>query len=156
MILILSLLYPTAVPTVTQHEPSELTDLLVRKGVRATRQRVEVLSELAREQHDATAQALWGRLRRRGRNVGLATVYRTLALLSESGVVDALSHHGTETCYRLCAEGHHHHLLCSGCHRVIELDDCGLSDWVDAVSERHDFATVEHRVELVGLCPSCR
>ena len=54
----------------------------------------------------------------RGSGVGLATVYRTLGWLAENGVVDTLSHNRGEACYRLCGDGHHHHLVCSGCHRV--------------------------------------
>jgi Fur family ferric uptake transcriptional regulator len=140
----------------TQPDP-ELTDLLNRQGVRVTRQRLEVLGELARERDDVTAQALWRRLRSRRRSqIGLATVYRTLALLQESGVVDALSHHEGELCYRLCTDAHHHHLVCSSCHRVVEVEDCGLDGWLDAVSSKHGFVPTDHRVEITGLCAACR
>ena len=135
----------------------DLAELLSRKGVRPTRARLEVLGELAREQDDVTAQALWRRLRDRGDSgIGLATVYRTLALLNEKGVIDSLSHHGTEHCYRLCADTHHHHLLCTSCHRVVEVDECGIDDWLDDVSKRHGFVATDHRVEIVGLCADCR
>src|SRR5262249_32309960 len=84
------------------------------------------------------------------------TVYRTLALLSEKGVVDVLSHHGGEQCYRLCGDEHHHHLLCERCHRVVEVQECGLDDWVTAAAKRHGFVATDHRVEIVGLCADCR
>lgn len=136
---------------------TDLEELLRTKGVRPTRQRVAVLDELAGERDDATAQALWQRLRERGdQSIGLATVYRTLALLHERGVVDALSHHEGERCYRLCTAGHHHHLLCEQCHRVVEIDDCDLDGWVDAIARRHGFVANEHRVEISGLCGACR
>jgi Fur family transcriptional regulator, ferric uptake regulator len=136
---------------------SELDDLLRRKGVRPTAKRTAVLAELAREQDDATAQALWQRLRARGgETIGLATVYRTLALLHEHGVVDALSHHEGERCYRLCGDQHHHHLVCERCHRVVEVVDCDLGGWVDAVARRHGFAAAEHHVEISGVCGACR
>jgi Fe2+ or Zn2+ uptake regulation protein len=61
---------------------AEHSDLLERRGVRVTRSRLEVLDELARERDDVTAQALWHRLRERNSQTGLATVYRTLALLA--------------------------------------------------------------------------
>ena len=135
----------------------KLVELLVQGGVRATRQRLEILGELAREPDDATAQTLWRRLREReGSAIGLATVYRTLSLLSEKGVIDALSHHDGELCYRLCGDAHHHHLVCSSCHRVVEIRECGLDDWLSRVSARHDFVTTSHTIELTGLCPACR
>jgi Fur family transcriptional regulator, ferric uptake regulator len=132
-------------------------ELLERKGVRPTKQRVEVLAELARERDDVTAQALWRRLRGRRRSqIGLATVYRTLALLNEHEVIDSLSHHGGELCYRLCTEAHHHHLVCSNCHRVVEVEECGLDEWLTSVTARHGFVPTDHRVEITGLCASCR
>jgi len=130
--------------------------LLAERGVRVTKQRLEVLAELAREPDDVTAQALWRRLRERESSTGLATVYRTLALLSEKGVIDALSHHGTELCYRLCSDAHHHHLTCSRCHRVVEVEQCGLGGWLDEVTRRHGFVATDHRVEITGVCKDCR
>jgi Fur family ferric uptake transcriptional regulator len=135
---------------------ADLSELLVRRGVRVTRRRLEVLSELARERDDVTAQALWHRLRERDSQAGLATVYRTLALLADNGVVDTMSHHGTEICYRLCTESHHHHLVCSNCHRVVEVEECGLGSWLDMVKKAHGFVATDHRVEITGLCSACR
>jgi len=134
----------------------DLSELLERNGVRATPRRLEVLEELAQERDDVTAQQLWSRLRKRDSGAGLATVYRTLALLSERGVVDVLSHHGAEQCYRLCGDEHHHHLLCERCHRVVEVQECGLDDWVAGAAKRHGFVATDHRVEIVGLCADCR
>jgi Fur family ferric uptake transcriptional regulator len=130
--------------------------LLEQRGLRATAQRTLVLAELVREPNDATAQELHERLRLRGRRIGLATVYRTLAVLAEDGVVDVLAHRPGESCYRLCGGEHHHHLVCSTCHRVVELAGCGLDPWLDAVAAEHGFAGVEHRLELSGVCADCR
>lgn len=133
-----------------------LVELLAAKGVRPTRQRLEVLQELSRERDDVTAQDLWRRLRGRKSTTGLATVYRTLSLLSDKGVVDSFTHHGAELCYRLCSDAHHHHLVCTSCHRVVEVEQCGLGDWLDEVSRRHGFVATDHRIEIAGLCKSCR
>ena len=141
---------------VLQARSADLAGLLAEKGVRATRARLEVLAELARERDDVTAQGLWRRLRERDSQTGLATVYRTLSLLHEKGVVDSLSHHGTELCYRLCTDSHHHHLLCTECHRVVEIDQCGIDGWIDDVTSRYGFVATEHRVEIAGVCGDCR
>ena len=133
----------------------DLSELLEQNGVRATPRRLEVLEELAQERDDVTAQQLWSRLRERDSRAGLATVYRTLALLSEKGVIDSLSHHGTELCYRLCTDSHHHHLLCTNCHRVVEIEQC-IDGWIDEVTSRHGFVVTDHRVEITGVCADCR
>jgi Fur family transcriptional regulator, ferric uptake regulator len=130
--------------------------LLAGTGIRETPQRVFVVQELAREENDATAAQIYDRLRRRGTNIGLATVYRTLSLLHEHGAVDTLTHHAGELCYRLCGGYHHHHLVCTGCHRVVELRDCDLDPWVKRSARKHGFTAIDHQVEIVGLCVDCR
>jgi len=125
-------------------------------GVRLTPQRVRVLAELMREPHDVTAQQLHGRLRRRGAGPGLATVYRTLGRLADEGLIDAISHEPGHLCYRWCGDEHHHHLVCSGCHRVVEVRDCELEPWLERVSANHGFVATGHRLEVAGVCASCR
>jgi len=129
--------------------------LLTASGIRATPQRLLVLETLASEPNDATAQQIHGRLRAEGHGVGLATIYRTLAVLGEHGVVDALMHRPGEACYRLCAGGHHHHLVCTDCHRVIELADCELATWLAQLGTEHAFTITGHTVEVAGVCGDC-
>jgi Fur family ferric uptake transcriptional regulator len=143
------------VTTTEQRRRAE--DALEGVGARSTRQRVTVLAELMQERDDVTAQGLHDRLRARGERLGLATVYRTLRLLADEGVVDTLSHRPGELCYRWCSGGHHHHhLVCSGCHRVVELDNCELDPWLERISARHGFVATEHHLEVSGLCGDCR
>jgi Fur family ferric uptake transcriptional regulator len=141
---------------VAESGQDQASGVLSGVGVRPTRQRVVVLSELMGERDDVTAQQLHERLRGRGERLGLATVYRTLGLLAEEGVIDQLSHRPGELCYRWCGQGHHHHLVCSSCHRVVELDDCELEPWLERIAREHDFVTTGHRLEVSGLCPDCR
>jgi Fur family transcriptional regulator, ferric uptake regulator len=139
-----------------QVRPADLRKRLLGAGIRPTRQRLRVLEELAQEPHDATAQQLYRRLRDGGERIGLATVYRTLGMLAEHGVVDTLAHSAGESCYRVCGDEHHHHLVCTGCHRVVELTDCGLDDWLERVAAATDFTPTAHQVEVAGLCADCR
>jgi len=129
---------------------------LARNRIKPTPQRLLVVEELAREDNDVTAAELHDRLRRNGRNIGLATVYRTLALLHERDAVDTFSHHAGELCYRLCADVHHHHLVCTKCHRVVELPDCDLEQWVKRQAKQYGFAATGHELEISGLCAHCR
>jgi Fur family transcriptional regulator, ferric uptake regulator len=136
---------------------AQLEQRLRDREVRSTRQRLAVLEELAREPNDATATQLWRRMRaRRNQGIGLATVYRTLSLLEERGIIDSLSHHAGERCFRLCGDEHHHHLVCEKCHRVVELEHCDLGRWVDEAAQRHGFTANEHSMEIAGLCADCR
>jgi Fur family transcriptional regulator, ferric uptake regulator len=138
-------------------EMGPVEERLLERGVRPTRQRTLVLAALAEELDDATAHQLFERLRGRGERIGLATVYRTLAALVESGVVEILNHRTGERCYRLCrSEEHHHHLVCSRCHRVVELVQCDLGAMVDRLSAEHGFVAERHEFEVTGICGDCR
>jgi Fur family transcriptional regulator, ferric uptake regulator len=137
-------------------EARDLGAVLASGGLRVTRQRLLVLEALAAEPHDATAQQIHERLRAAGEPIGLATVYRTLGSLSDAGAVDTLAHRRGEACFRLCGTGHHHHLLCSECHRVIELGGCDLQGWLDDVAAEHGFVASDHQLEITGICAGCR
>src|SRR3979409_1414189 len=95
------------------------------------------------------------------RLMGMARTVQLEASLSEliarQGVrVTRHAPHGTELCSRLCTESHHHHLVCSNCHRVVEVEQCGLGNWLDTVTAQHGFVATDHRVEITGLCRACR
>ena len=133
-----------------------LQEKLRAGGLKPTRQRLRVLQELAAENSDVTALELHRRLRADGDRIGLSTVYRTLSALASQGVIDSFSHHPGESCYRLCGDGHHHHLVCTSCHQVVEFEECGLDSWLAKVASSTDFEPTEHRVEVLGLCANCR
>lgn len=134
--------------------PDDAAAELRRHGLRATPQRLAVLGALMDRAGDATAQGLHDELQRSHPGIGLATVYRTLGALADAGVIDAMQH-GHGTCYRRCAPGHHHHLTCTRCHRVVELHDCEVGDWAERMAAASGFQQVEHRVELSGICGPC-
>jgi Fur family ferric uptake transcriptional regulator len=64
-------------------------------------------------------------------------------------------HHPGEVCYRLCGEGHHHHLTCTGCHQVVELGECELEPWLARLGGTHGFTVTNHAVEVTGICAAC-
>lgn len=121
---------------------------------RETKQRTEVLSSL--EGGEAlSAQELHDRLRHAGSRTGLATVYRTLRMLADDGVVDVLREDPVQLRYRLCSVEHHHHLVCESCGRVEEIPECDVSEWASRVARRRGFRVRTHRAEILGLCGGC-
>ena len=123
---------------------------MAQAGLRATRQRLLVLKTLAAEPHDATAQEIYSRLRQSGEPVGLATVYRTLALLEADGRVRRLDRGR----FIACEPGHHHHLVCVSCGAVEETELCAAPP-VTEVHKRHGFVVQHHEADLYGVCGKC-
>jgi Fur family transcriptional regulator, ferric uptake regulator len=140
-------------PRQAEHGTSEAR--LRAHGLRPTAQRVAVLDELVREPNDVTAQELWDRLRRRRKRIGLATVYRTLDSLVRAGVIETLAHFRDAVCYRVCRDGHHHHLVCTECHSVVELRDCDLEGPLATAAAAHGFVATAHHLEVTGVCGAC-
>jgi Fur family ferric uptake transcriptional regulator len=118
---------------------------------RRTDQRDAIVEALRGSDRAVTAQELHGQLA----GVGLATVYRNLQRLAETGDADTLRRENGEIAFLLCGAGHHHHLTCRECGKVEQVRDCRLDDWARAVAADHGFSQVEHHAELVGLCAQC-
>src|SRR4051812_30305404 len=99
MILVLIRRYHSRMPSPTA-KSDDLTERLERADLKPSANRLAVLEALATEPNDATAQEIHRRLASSGSRIGLATVYRALASMSEAGVVDRLPHDAAESCYR--------------------------------------------------------
>jgi Fur family ferric uptake transcriptional regulator len=117
-------------------------------GYKATPQRTAVLRALIAEQHQSLEE-----IRARCLEVGLVTVYRTLDLLNELGLVRRLDL-GDGARYEL-AEDHHHHMICESCDDISEFDECPLDSTLLPV-ENSDFEIRSHSLEVYGRCAVCR
>ncbi|WP_228255147.1 Fur family transcriptional regulator [Ornithinimicrobium avium] len=122
---------------------------------RPTRQQSTVIEQLGRTEDFTSAQDLHARLREDGARVGLATVYRTLTALAAAGEIDTLRTDEGEAVYRMCSTGHHHHLVCRGCGRTVEIEGPAVERWADRVGHEHGYTQVEHTLEVFGTCPAC-
>ncbi|QFG68879.1 Fur family transcriptional regulator [Ornithinimicrobium pratense] len=122
---------------------------------RPTRQQSAVVAQLAELDDFTSAQELHASLRDAGAKVGLATVYRTLASMAAAGEIDTLRTDEGEAVYRKCSTGHHHHLVCRGCGRTVEIQGPTVERWADTVAAEHGFTQVEHTLEVFGVCPTC-
>lgn len=124
-------------------------------GRRATRQRAAVVDLLADIADFRSAQELYDELRRRGDEIGLTTVYRTLQSLSEAGEVDVLRTDSGEALYRRCSAHHHHHLVCRHCGRTVEVEGLAVERWAEKIAANNGFSEISHTVEIVGTCAEC-
>lgn len=123
---------------------------------RMTRQRSAVADALADVEEFRSAQQLHELLRDRGDGIGLATVYRTLQSLADSGQVDVLRTAEGEALYRRCSRReHHHHLICRVCGATVEIDGPTVESWAAQVGASHGFQDIEHTMELYGTCRAC-
>jgi Fur family transcriptional regulator, ferric uptake regulator len=121
-----------------------------------TKQRAAIVEVLAKGGF-RSAQDWHDLLRHDGSPIGLATVYRALQALAESGEVDFVLTDTGETLYRRCdsATSHHHHLRCRECGAAEDVDIPIFEAWATEVAAKHGYAHIEHTVELTGVCKNC-
>jgi Fur family ferric uptake transcriptional regulator len=135
----------------------ELTETLRRKSRRITGQREAILGALRRNPHPMSSKEVQSSL---GSNeCDLATVYRSLHLLENIGIVKRFDLGDGIARYELIGtkdDGHHHHLVCKGCAEVVEIEDCFPRELEEAIARRNGYTAVTHRLEFFGLCPRCR
>jgi len=122
---------------------------------RATRQRAAITELLDSLEEFKSAQELHDELRRRGENIGLTTVYRTLQTMSTANQVDTLRTDTGESVYRRCSTHHHHHLVCRSCGATVEVEGPEVESWAAQVAAEHGFIDVSHTIEIFGTCREC-
>ena len=131
---------------------------LERDGYRLSTPRSAVVETLADLGSSVTAKEIADRLRERGEEVGVASIYRTLELLDRLHLarrVDAAE--GVARYEPVDPSGeHHHHLVCERCGEVTAFEDTELERTIERLAARVDFAIDAHDVTLRGACPECR
>ena len=133
-----------------------LRSALQEKGYRLTAARQAILQTLVDSGGHITADELAARLQANASGVGRMTVYRTLELLSELSLIRPIFQGTGAAHYVLMDDGHHHHLICSVCHKVFEFEDCVLEEIEKLICSRHGFQVQSHLLELYGRCPNCQ
>ncbi len=137
-----------------------------RRGLRITLPRQVILQVLDSEGRYLTAEEVFMLVHEDYPGIGLATVYRTLNLLSEMGLVEKFEFGEGKARYKLSDKGqkekHHHLLVCSSCFRVIRYSDFTeeektlYSDIENRLEETYSFEIKRHVVQYYGLCSECR
>lgn len=137
-------------------EPAELFEAFLRgRGLHVTRPRRAVVEAVFSLPRHFEAADLWAAVR--GRVSSAATVYRTLELLEEAGLVRRVSFGEAHAHYEhVLGREDHGHLVCRRCSRVVEFSDPKLKDVVAQAAARHGFELAEAVVQGYGLCPACR
>lgn len=129
---------------------------LHQAGYKITHARLTVLQVIeALGGHVTSAQVLDG-VNQIDSGIGRASVFRTLDLLTRLGIIRPTYAESSSTPkYVLMPNGHHHHVICTCCNRVIEFDDCGLEAMTKALEERLHIHIHGHLLEFYGECESC-
>lgn len=134
---------------------------LAERRLRAARKRITpqrrlVVDILAKSDGHLDAHDIYERGRKRDERLSLSTVYRTLAVLKETGVIRELHLDQEHHHYELDEKDEHSHLVCLSCGRVVEVDSAPFVEAAAVVGDSHGFRIASAQVELAGYCARCR
>ena len=138
-------------------EPSRgIVDKLKKLGYRLTPQRLMIVSAIENSHDHISAEEIYSQVVDKYPNINISTIYRTLELLEQLGLVTETDLGGGRVRYHPADKGHHHHLVCQDCGAVIDLHESVLSPLKDALLREYDFIADLRHLGIFGRCVKCR
>jgi Fur family ferric uptake transcriptional regulator len=133
-------------------------DFLAQKKLRLTAQRRAIIETVFQTQQHFTAEQLLSWSRRRDKSVSRATVYRTLPLLTGSGLVREMDFGENYKFYdpNYAEHPRHSHLICQECGQIVEFDSAKLDELETEIHERLGFTVKSHRLQIMASCDEFR
>ncbi len=134
-----------------------LREFLEKRSLRYTPERKIIMQKVCSLHSHFEADDLYFQLRQKGnRRISRATVYRTLPLLEESGIIRRIVFNDKHTYYEnVYQHRHHEHLVCLGCGKVIEFYKKSFEDSLEAIAREYGFTAADHTLEITGYCRDC-
>lgn len=134
-------------------------DYLKSHGMRITQERDEILKGVYNHRDHFTATDVHKHLQQSNKNIGLATVYRTLPLLVRSGLICEAGRRKCkeEQSYEIVVgQSHHDHLICEVCGMLVEFEEPMIEKLQLKVADKYGFRLRRHYLDLRGVCPDCQ
>lgn len=137
-------------------DDAEFKRIIRALNLKVTTQRMALLRCLHEGRRHVTAQELFERVSMRHPEIGFATVYRFLRTLTDGRFVTEVRMGGLPARYELTPKGHHDHLTCTSCGKIVEFENRTIENLQEKVAQRFGFRLTHHVLELYGVCPDCQ
>jgi Fur family ferric uptake transcriptional regulator len=134
----------------------EIVKKLTDKGYRLTPQRLMIVSAIEDSDSHISAEEIYAQVAAKYPQVNISTVYRTLELLKQLGMVIETDFGEGRVRYHPAEKGHHHHLVCTGCGAVIDLDESLLSSLRGTLLREYKFDADLKHLAIFGRCHKCQ
>jgi Fur family ferric uptake transcriptional regulator len=129
-------------------------EFLQTKSLRLTSQRQAIVDSVFSTEEHFTAEQLLKWSQKKDKTVSRATVYRTLPLLTESGLVHEMDFGGDHKFYdpNYAEHPHHNHIVCENCQKIVEFDSAQIEKLEDEMAQKLGFSVKTHRLQITGSC----
>jgi Fur family ferric uptake transcriptional regulator len=133
-----------------------IVNKLSEQGYRLTPQRMMVLSAIESGDGHISAEEIYAQVVAKYPHVNISTVYRTMELLKHLGLVTETDLGDGRLRYHPADKGHHHHLVCTECGAIIDIDESVLSDLKSKLLREYKFNADLKHLAILGRCANCR
>ncbi|MBN1847866.1 MAG: transcriptional repressor [Deltaproteobacteria bacterium] len=128
-----------------------------QKGLRNTPEREVIIREIFSTHDHFDVDDLYLRMLGKGSKVSKASIYRNIPLIMECGLIKEVWHENGHMHYEhIYGHGHHCHLRCIQCGKVIEFVDRHLRQIEKRLSKEYDFKIIDHNLDITGYCSDCK
>jgi len=131
-------------------------DFLKQKQLRWTPQRKLILQVFLQNKGHISIDELHKHIQDKDATIGIATLYRTMKLLTEAGLAEMHNFNDKTTYEHLYQVRHHDHLICRVCGRTVEFEHPLIEKYQLEICQQHGFTLKSHRMELFGVCNECQ
>ena len=135
----------------------EFKELLKKNNLKYTKQRELILKALYQNNGHFSPEFLYNLVQEEDKkvNISIATVYRTLTLLEDGGLVSSVTFGGGKK-YEFGIKAHHDHLICIKCGKIVEFCDEEIENRQDEIAKFFKFKMTNHSMKIYGLCEKCQ
>lgn len=133
-------------------------EILKENKLKFTKQRELLLKALFQLETHYLSEELYIELKKNpaNKNLGIATVYRTLNLLEDAGIVTSINMGAMGKKFELANKPHHDHMICQSCGKIIEFQNELIEKEQRKVAKKHGFELSSHLMQLYGICLDCK
>ena len=129
-------------------------DVLKSVSMKATKKRIMILESVRTSPSPVTAEDIYEKLSQ-SLDISLSTVYRALNAMSDKGIIIKAVRQDGKTYFHFNDHQHKHELICSVCHRSVDVEDCPFDEISRKIAQKTGFVITGHNMEFTGICPNC-
>lgn len=134
--------------------------MMKENNLKITPKRMSIIKFFLDNNVYSTPESVWKYLKKNFKKIGLPTVYRNLAEFEKIGILTKIEGEEKRMYYGLCEaenpSSHHHHIVCTICHRVSVVEGCNFNKIKKSIEENTGFKVIDHKLLLKGICKICQ
>jgi Fur family transcriptional regulator, ferric uptake regulator len=148
--------FPWQKPVVKVETHRDMVEELSHQGYRMTPQRLMIVAAIENSSEHISAEDIYAQVVAKYPNVNVSTVYRTLELLEQLGLVTKTDLGGGRIMYHPVEKGHHHHLVCRECGAIVNVNESAFLPLKETLLREYQFIAELRHLGILGLCVNCK